>query len=331
MDYYNKYLKYKQKYLQLKNLQGGVLPFVTLDDENKTNDYFPFHNENYNYYVDNREDDREDDRKDDREDDREDDGIELLPKDIIPLIDNKKEIDYLLNKRFKLVKLDAEFDKTVYNKKNIINDDNIYKLADRHIVLEFNETGINMFPFHLCLLSKYKILDELYRIYININIDKIKYKYENIQQYEKEKKTNIYTQLNIDQSIAIFKLKEECKDNFLIKNTQQVFKNIFNFDRNRTNEIFDITYNYNILLKYSYCNKFLELLKLIYDIQSKIDYKKFDIITKNIDSINQNNFNNIFILLDNKYNLEDYIAINIINFFIPSTSSLKDKFDKIYN
>ena len=109
----------------------------------------------------------------------------------------------------------------------------------------------------------------------------------------------------------------------MINNAKTVFNNIYNFSKDNPNEIENITYNYNILLKYSYCNKFLELLKLIYNIQSKIDYKKFDIITTDKESI-------IFILFDDKYNLEDYIAINIINFFIHSTSKLKNNFIIIY-
>jgi hypothetical protein len=132
MNYYNKYIKYKHKYLKLKNQDGGKLPFVTLDKENKTIDYFPFNNNNFNYYH----------------------------NDFL-LINNKKEINYLLNDKFELDKFDISNNN--YNEKNIINNNNIFKLADQKINISSNE----IIPFHLCLLSKYKILDNLYKKYIN--------------------------------------------------------------------------------------------------------------------------------------------------------------------
>jgi hypothetical protein len=257
MDFYNKYIKYKQKYLKLKNLQGGVLPFVELDD--KTKDYFPFDNNNFNYYND--------------------DGYTLI-------LNNKKDkvkVDYLLNKNFKLDKLELNLkQKSDFNKKNIINNNNIYKLADEQIII----SDEIKFPFHLCLLSKYNILDKLYLKHINIKIEDI--------------------------------LNKNFKKIYLINNAKIVFKNIFNFISE--NRILNITYNYNILLKYSYCNNFLELLKLIYNIQSKIDYKNFDIITKDIKIL----FN------DENYNFEDYIVVHIINYFIEEISKLKNNFDIIY-
>ena len=291
MDYYNKYIKYKQKYLKLKNQDGGVLPFITLDDENKTNDYFPFDNNKFNYYF----------------------------NDHLLIFNDEHNEDYLLNEKFELDKLVLNSkQKSDFLKKNIINNNNIYKLADEQIIIS---SDIN-FPFHLCLLSKYKILDELYLKHINIDTKEINYEYLQLQKKENNEKIK---KLKI-QSIILFKLKRNFKNTFLKNNVKTVFINIFNFTE--TNRIFDITYNYNILLKYSYCNKFLELLKLIYDIQLKIDYINLDILTTDAKPANQNNFNNIFILFDNKYNLEDYIAINIINFFISSTSKsdLKDNF-----
>ena len=121
----------------------------------------------------------------------------------------------------------------------------------------------------------------------------------------------------------------------MLNNAKKVFTNIFNFN-SETNRILNITYNYNILLKYSYCNKFLELLQLIYnDIQSKIDYENFNIITTCIKLSNDLKYIKILFNKE-KYNLEDYIAIHIINFFISpllesgSKSLLKNNFDKIY-
>jgi len=295
MDYHNKYIKYKQKYLKLKNHHGGKLPFVELDDENKIKDYFPFDNDKFNYYNDN-----------------------------YSLIVNDSFKDYSLNKRFELVKLDSKFDKTVYNEKNIINDNNIYKLADEQITIS-DEIKI---PFHLCLLSKYKILDELYQKHINIIIDtkQTNYKYININKKEKYKIQIKLKSEDIDQNL--FKLQEN--EIFLKNNAKKVFTNIFNL-HSETNRILDITYNYNILLKYSYCNKFLELLKLIYDIQSKIDYKNLDIMSTNIEE-KKNVFKYIKILFNNdEYNLEDYITINIINFFISPASNLKNNFKNIYD
>jgi len=100
MNYYNKYKKYKHKYLKLKNQHGGKLPFV-LDNKNKI-DYFPFDNNDYNYYQNN-----------------------------YLLINNKKEINYSLNDKFELDKFDIS--NNYYNEKNIINNNNIYKLADQKI------------------------------------------------------------------------------------------------------------------------------------------------------------------------------------------------------
>jgi hypothetical protein len=243
MDYHNKYIKYKQKYLKLKNQHGGVLPYVMQKD--KTPDYFPFDNNKFNYYNDN-----------------------------YSLIVNDSSEDYLLNKRFELVKLDSEkLDKTVYNNNNMINDNNIYKLADEQITIS-DKIKI---PFHLCLLSEYKILDEIYKIHI----------------------------------------KKDLK-NFLINNAKTVFTKIYNFSKDNPNEIENITYNYNILLKYSYCNKFLELLQLIYDIQTKIISQiVIDKITTISDLDKQ---------IIESYNLKDYIIINIINFFIDPESLLKKNF-----
>ena len=83
MDYYNKYIKYKQKYLKLKNQDGGILPFVKLD--NGTKDYFPFDNNNFNYYLNNHS---------------------LILNDE----KDKVKVDYLLNEKFVLepIKLDSE-------------------------------------------------------------------------------------------------------------------------------------------------------------------------------------------------------------------------------
>jgi DNA-directed RNA polymerase subunit L len=281
MEFYNKYIKYKQKYLKLKNHHGGKLPFVTLED--KKPDYFPFDNINFNYYNDD--------------------------YSLINNVQDKIEKDYLLNKKFELVKLKLDSNKkSDFNKKNRINNNNIYKLADEQIIISSSD---KKFPFHLCLLSKYKILDELYQKHINIIKQKIKY-----DLYNNEKE--------------LYKLSE---DTFLKNNAQQVFKNIFSFNRQRKDKIFDINNKYNILLKYSYCNKFLELLKLIYDIQSKIDYKNFVIITTNVQETKRlNDCKFIKILLKNDiFNLEKYIIINIINFFISIDSKLKGNFDKIYD
>ena len=287
MDYYNKYIKYKQKYLKLKNQDGGILPFVKLD--NGTKDYFPFDNNNFNYYLNNHS---------------------LILNDE----KDKVKVDYLLNEKFVLepIQLDSE-KKTSYKQKNIINNNNIYKLADEQIII----SDEIKFPFHLCLLSKYKILDELYLKHINIK-DILN---KNFSRLNKNEQKNI---INIDEP-ELYKLNKDLNKTYLLKNAKKVFTNIFNF-HSETNRILNITYNYNILLKYSYCNNFLELLKLIYNIQSKIDYKNFDIITKDIKIL----FN------DENYNLEDYIAIHIINFFISpllesgSKSLLKNNFDKIY-
>jgi hypothetical protein len=304
MNFYNKYIKYKQKYLILKNHHGGVLPSVTLD--NGINDYFPFDNNNFNYYND--------------------DGYTLIDN----YEKDKIKENYSLNKRFKLIKLDPEkFDKIVYNEKNIINNNNIYRLADEQIII----SDEIKFPFHLCLLSKYKILDELYKKHINIDIIKNNYKYSKLNLKD-------FKSLNILKSLNLFELKNEYKDIFLNNNAKIVFKNIFNF--NSENRILNITYNYNILLKYSYCNKLLELLKLIYDIQLKINYENLNIMTTTTttNKDDKNNSKYIKILFNNeKYNLEDYIAINIINFFISrspesqesSRLNLKDNIDKIYD
>jgi hypothetical protein len=293
MNFYNKYIKYKQKYLILKNHHGGVLPSVTLD--NGINDYFPFDNNNFNYYND--------------------DGYTLIDN----YEKDKIKENYSLNKRFKLIKLDPEkFDKIVYNEKNIINNNNIYRLADEQIII----SDEIKFPFHLCLLSKYKILDELYKKHINIKIEDIlneNFKTLNnieLQKYQNER--------------VLHKLDKNFKENYLINNAKIVFKNIFNF--NSENRILNITYNYNILLKYSYCNKFLELLKLIYDIQSKIDYKKINIITTDINNSHELKYIKI-LFNDENYNFEDYIVVLIINFFIEEIapiSKLKNNFDIIY-
>ena len=48
MDYHNKYIKYKQKYLKLKNQHGGRIPYVELED--KKQKYFPFDNNNFKIY-----------------------------------------------------------------------------------------------------------------------------------------------------------------------------------------------------------------------------------------------------------------------------------------
>ena len=286
MDYHNKYIKYKQKYLKLKNQQGGKIPYVELD--NGTKDYFPFDNNNFNYYLS--------------------DHTLILNDE-----KDKVKVDYLLNEKFKLkpIKLGSE-KKTDYDEKNIINNNNIYKLADENIII--SSVPDRKFPFHLCLLTNYKILDELYQKHINKIIDTNEIKYDLYKEKKGEEKD-------------IKKLRAKSKKTFLINNTQAVFKIIFNIPRG-TNIIFDITYHYNILLKYSYCNKFLELLKLIYDIQSKIVYENFDIFTTNTKQFRNFEYIKIF-LKDN--DLEKYIIVKIINFFISPDSDLKDNFDKIYD
>ena len=100
MNFYNKYIKYKQKYLKLKNHQGGKLPFVKLD--NGTNDYFPFDNNNFNYYND-------------------DDFPEILINTIKLKDENDKKVDYLfdylVNKDIKhTIKLFKNIDKKHYTK-----------------------------------------------------------------------------------------------------------------------------------------------------------------------------------------------------------------------
>jgi hypothetical protein len=126
MDFYNKYIKYKQKYLNLKNQQGGKVPYIV---QNEERDYFPFDNKDFNFYKDNQ-----------------------------ILIFNNGNGNYLLNEKFKLKKF--ENDKKIND--IIINDNNIYKLADEQIVISSN---IKL-PFHLCLLlSKHKILNKLYQQY----------------------------------------------------------------------------------------------------------------------------------------------------------------------
>jgi hypothetical protein len=271
MNYYYKYIKYKQKYLKLKNQDGGKIPFITLD--NKTIDYFPFDNNDFNYYH----------------------------NDYL-LINNKKEINYSLNDKFELDKFNISNNN--YNEKNIINNNNIYKLADQIINISSNE----IFPFHLCLLSKYKILDNLYKKHIN-TIDN-----PNILWSESANK---------DKEYRIFELDDNNKKIYLSKHAKKVYKEIFTL-YDDIYEIVNINYNYNILLKYSYCNKFLELLQLIYKIQlEKISYDSLNITT-----INKKNDQDIKIF--DKYNLEDYIIVNIINIFISPISKLKNNFDIIY-
>ena len=282
MDYHNKYIKYKQKYLKLKNQQGGILPYVMQKDN--TPDYYPFANTNFNYYND--------------------DGYTLI------INDEKDKIkeDYSLNKRFELVKLDSEkIDKSFYNNKNIINNNNIYKLADEQIDILSDKI-----PFHLCLLSQYFILEELYKKHIKNDI-----KYQFIFNKVKDNK-------------KIFKLNKDI-DTFLKDNAKDVITNIYNFHRERINEILNISYNYNILLKYSCCNKFLELLQLIYDIQTKIQTKIQTNISELYITSSSDYKQNIKILFEiDKFNLEEYIIINIINIFISSPDSkLKGNFDKI--
>jgi hypothetical protein len=178
MDY-NKYIKYKHKYLKLKNQHGGKIPFVTLDD-NITKDYFPFDNNNFNYYY----------------------------NDYL-LIDNKKEIDYLLNEKFELDKFVISHNNN-YNEKNIINNNNIYKLADQQINISSKKL-----PFHLCLLSKYKILDNLYKKHINIDIDKSKIIWDPIEQETQEK---IITRINEKEKIIQEELDQALKQKELLEN-----------------------------------------------------------------------------------------------------------------
>ena len=274
MNYYYKYIKYKQKYLKLKNQDGGKLPFVL---DNETIDYFPFDNNDFNYYH----------------------------NDYL-LINNKKEINYSLNDKFELDKFNISNNN--YNEKNTINNNNIYKLADQIIYISSNE----IFPFHLCLLSKNKILDNLYKKHIN-TIDNPK-----ISWGESVGKVIIK-----DKEYRSFELKGKNKEIYLSKHAKIVYKEIFTL-YDDIYEIVNINYNYNILLKYSYCNKFLELLQLIYKIQlEKLSYNSIDITT--IDTKNDKN-----IKIFEKYNLEDYIIVNIINIFISPISKLKDNFDIIY-
>jgi hypothetical protein len=175
------------------------------------------------------------------------------------------------------------------------------------------------------------------------NIKQLLQKKSEIVQYKKqllqEKQEEINTRLNELNELKklkesrnkdkTYKLNDISKEIYLLMNAKEVYTNIFNL-YDETNEIVHISYNYNILLKYSYCNKFLELLQLIYKMQLKIT--SFDITTinpkdnQNIKIFNKENFNYI---IDNMI-LEDYIIINIINVFISPISKLKNKFTIIH-
>jgi len=317
MDYHIKYIKYKNKYLKLRNQQGGRIPYVELED--KKQKYFPFDNNNFKIYN----------------------------NDYSLIFNSEGKIYYLLNDKFELKPIEItesfsdEFEfENFKDKKNIINNNNIYKLADEIITIS-DEIKI---PFHLCLLSKYTILDYLYKKHININSTITAT--ENATATATADLTNIWQKIGTNQYIFN---DEYSKNTFLKNNAQQVFKNIFLFNSEDNNEILNISYKYNILLKYSYCNKFLELLKLIYDIQSNIQSKiqseiESEILSKlhiTVDSLEpakqkinilfkDNSTYNKYIFKD-KYVLDDYIIINIINCFISSKSSLKNNFFQIYN
>ena len=287
MDFYNKYIKYKQKYLNLKLQQGGKVPYVI---QNEKQDYFPFDNKDFNFYKDNQ----------------------------TLIFNNNGNENYLLNEKFELEKFEL---KKVQNDITI-NHSNIYKLADEQIVISPN---IKL-PFHLCLLSKYKIFDKLYQKYFIVEtIPELKLEFKAIDKTAIKKLKDILKINKLETVNTLFQLDKNFKKFFLKDNANKIFKFFFNINDN--NKIHDITYKYNILLKYSYCNKFLELLKLIYDIQTKIDIE-FDIYS----TVHNFDINNLKIKLnDDTYNLEDYIIINIINFFISTKSELKDNFKQIYD
>jgi hypothetical protein len=282
-NYQIKYIKYKIKYLIYKNQYGGKLPYIK---NNIITDFFPFDNFNYNFYYDE-----------------------------YSIINNNSINNYLLNDKYQLLEQNLD-NINELNKKNIINNNNIYKLADEKIIILPNIK----IPFHLCLLeTKYEILDNLYTKYINL--DDISNSFSLTLEKVIINKDNYY-----------YKFNEKEKNIFFKYNAKKIFNTIFQFDK-ITKKLFNISNNYNILLKYSFCNKFLELLKLIYDIQTQITYDSLQIISINKLS-NKFNYNlkNIKIknLINNKYDLDDFIIINLINFFIPSTSLLKNNLDKIY-
>lgn len=77
MDFYNKYIKYKQKYLNLKLQQGGKVPYVI---QNEKQDYFPFDNKDFNFYKDNQ----------------------------TLIFNNNGNENYLLNEKFELEKFELE-------------------------------------------------------------------------------------------------------------------------------------------------------------------------------------------------------------------------------
>jgi hypothetical protein len=260
-NYLKKYLKYKIKYLDLKQY-GGKLPYIIYNDKP---DFFAFDNEielkNYNYYYDN---------------------FSLIIKDL-----NNGE-NYLLNEFYQFEKYN-NINIEEINNKNIINNNNIYKLVDYNIEIS-NDLKI---PFHLCMLqTKYKVLDYLYNTF--------------------------EPQLN-----------SEIKD--LKYYTKQMFHKIFIFDNKN---IINISSNYNILLKYSFCNKLLEFLKLIYEIQSSIIFifdqetqkKQFDIKFEYDKSKAKEN-----IIINCNFDLEEFIIYHIIKLFLNSNSELINNKDKLIN
>jgi hypothetical protein len=216
----------------------------------------------------------------------------------LPLIIKKTFTNFILNDNFEFENMNED----------IINN-NIYKLVDFNINIS---KDINI-PFNLCLLqTRYKILDNI----LNVFSDKLKFK---IKQKSKPYKIDDILKLNMTEKLKYI--------------TDNMLYTIFIINNNN---IINISTNYNILLKYSMSNKFLEFLQLIYDLPENIydmDVTNKRTYTVYFDKDPVSNKINISFPFEDKdinnlyLDFENYIIYYIIRLFVNINSDLNSNIE----
>ena len=172
-----KYLKYKNKYLKLKELIGGIIPtYNTTETIENYKNYLPY--KHYNFIIDGR---------------------------IIGNLSNLHPKNLTFDENFNIIDYTGP-----------IKDDNIkfsdtYCFANNEIFINEN----NKFPFHICFINSiFKIMNSIYKIYSSknkkdINILNILFHEKNIDDTNTKIDISINNQNNIfNRYVYINKLRE---------------------------------------------------------------------------------------------------------------------------